>query len=88
MPEPTDVPCCLQTTEATPETRRGGVTVRLEPAGETRWFPSLNTVLQLLNRLNLRPGQALVIRDGGLLTQDRRLNHGDEILVRVVLSSG
>ncbi|MGE4552392.1 MAG: hypothetical protein AB7D57_04735 [Desulfovibrionaceae bacterium] len=64
------------------------MTVRLEPAGETRWFPALNTVLQLHNRLGLRPGQALVVRDGGLLTPDRRLHHGDEVLVRTVISSG
>ena len=64
------------------------ISVSIEPDGEVREFPSLNTVLQLLNKLNLTPTQALVIRQGGLLTPDRKLAQGDEILVRRVVSSG
>lgn len=64
------------------------IVVRIEPDGEVREFPSLNTVLQLLNRLDLTPTQALVIREGGLLTPDRKLAQGDEILVRTVVSRG
>ena len=64
------------------------ITVRIEPDGEVREFPSLNTVLQLLNKLSLFPTQALVIRGGELLTPDRKLKQGDGIVVRKVVSSG
>ena len=64
------------------------ITVHMEPGGEVREFHSLNTVLGLMNKLGLKPGEALIIRDGALLTSDRRLRHGDRIEVRSVISSG
>ncbi len=64
------------------------VTVHVEPDGETLTFARLNTVLQLLNKLGLRPTQALVIRGRDLLTQDMPVGRDDEITVRKVISTG
>ena len=64
------------------------VTVRLEPEDKVLEFTSLNTVLQLLNKLGLHQTDALVIRDGQLLTQDLRIRKGDEITIRKVISVG
>lgn len=64
------------------------IVVRLEPEGKTLTFDRLNTALQLLNRLGLGPGEALVARGGQLLTPDRKLVQGDELTVRVVVSRG
>lgn len=64
------------------------ITVRIEPGGEEKTFERLNTVLQLLNRLGLRPTEALVIRDGRMLTPDLKLRRDDVITVRVVVSAG
>ncbi len=64
------------------------IRIRVEPQGEVLEFPSLNTVLQLLNKLGLTATQALVIRQDSLLTPDRKLAQGDEIVVRKVISAG
>ncbi len=48
----------------------------------------VRTVRKLLNVLNLRETDALVIRGDELLTSDRHLDNGDEILVRPVRSRG
>lgn len=64
------------------------ITVRLESENRELTFPKLNTVLQLLRRLNLGLNAALVIRGGELLTPDRRLEPGDVIVVRRVTSRG
>lgn len=64
------------------------ITVRLEPEGRELQFPRLNTVLQLLRKLNLGLNSALVIRNGELLTPDRHLEPGDAITVRRVSSRG
>jgi sulfur carrier protein len=64
------------------------ITVDVQPENETLEFGSLNTVLQLLNRLDLRPTEALVIRDGKLLTADRKLHQGDALVVKKVISAG
>lgn len=64
------------------------ITVLMEPKGETLTLPRHKTVLQLLNKLGLRQGTVLVIRDGGLLTQDREIAAGDHITIRTVVSSG
>jgi sulfur carrier protein len=64
------------------------IVVRVEPEGSELSFERLNTVLQLLNRLGIRPGSALVIREGELLTPDRKLGPGDMIIVRKVGSRG
>jgi sulfur carrier protein len=62
--------------------------VRLEPESEDLTLPKPNTVLQLLNRLNLGRTQALVIRNGELLTPDRRVQDGDHLEIRKVTSAG
>ncbi len=64
------------------------ITVVSEPAGGTREMPRPKTVAQLLNRLGIRQGTALVIRDGELLTPDRRIEPGETITVRSVVSRG
>ena len=64
------------------------ITVRLQPQGKELTMPRPKTALQLLNKLGLRRGSALVIRDNGLLTPDREILPGDTLIVRVVTSSG
>ncbi len=64
------------------------VEVKLEPQDKIITFNKINTVLQLLNKLELRHTDALVIRDGELLTQDRKVEKDDKITVRTVISVG
>ncbi len=64
------------------------ITVLLQPEGKTFDMPRPKTVLQLLHRLDIRPGSALVIREGSLLTPDRAILPGESLTVRVVTSSG
>ncbi|MCC8194155.1 MAG: hypothetical protein LIP28_05880, partial [Deltaproteobacteria bacterium] len=64
------------------------ITVVLEPEGGMREMPRPKTVAQLCDRLDVRQGSALVIRDGELLTPDRRIETGDTIIVRSVVSRG
>ena len=64
------------------------ISVTLEPQGKTLDMPRLKTVRQLLQKLALRQGTVLVIRDGGLLTHDREIRPGDAITIRTVVSSG
>lgn len=64
------------------------VTVHLEPAGDTVVIPKAKSALQVLKKLGLRPTAALVIRGNELLTPDRALSPGDELRIRVVMSSG
>lgn len=64
------------------------ITVNFEPGGKTKTLPRPRTVTQLLNRLNLKAGGVLVIRDGGLLTPDREILPDDVITLRSVVSSG
>jgi sulfur carrier protein len=64
------------------------ISLRLEPDNENFSLPKPNTVLQLLNRLGLGRTQALVVRDGELLTPDRRIHDNDHIEVRKVTSAG
>ncbi len=51
-------------------------------------LPRTKTVLQLLHKIGVRRGTALVIRDGQLLTPDREVLPGDTITVRIVTSMG
>lgn len=51
-----------------------------------RW--KVKTVKRLLEELNLTQGTALVARGQELLTPDRGIYSGDEILVRKVTSAG
>lgn len=64
------------------------IKVKFFPEGKEIEIEKKLTVKQLLKRLNLLPGTALVIRDGKLLTSDIVLKEGDEIEIRVVTSRG
>ncbi|QLA15427.1 hypothetical protein [Desulfolutivibrio sulfoxidireducens] len=64
------------------------ITIHLEPKKSTLTFPRINTVLQLLGKLNLKTNDALIIRGDELLTPDRRIHPGDIITVRLVMSRG
>ena len=64
------------------------ITVLMQPEEKTMELPRPKTVLQLLGRLGIRRGSALVIREGGLLTPDREILPGDHITIRTVTSSG
>ena len=69
-------------------TKPYGVTVTLQPQNETLTVKA-RSVRQLLNIVKAQPATVLVIRGGTeLLTPDRKLSHGDEIIVRTVVSSG
>lgn len=68
-------------------TRPYGVTVTLQPQNETRTVKA-RSVRQLLNIVKASPTTVLVIRNNELLTSDRKLSHGDDIIVRTVVSSG
>lgn len=77
------------------EKKEATITLRLEPEQQTLEVPRPKTVLQLLNRLGLRPTSCLVIleaREAGderrLLTPDLKLSPGDSVTVRKVTSSG
>jgi len=64
------------------------ITVFVEPDNKTLTFQRHNTVLMLQQSLGLRVNDALVIRGAVLLTPDSRLNDGDEIRIRKVISTG
>jgi len=65
------------------------IKVKFFPEGEKKVeIEKKLTVKQLLKRLDLLPGTALVIRDKQLLTSDTVLKEGDEIEIRVVTSRG
>jgi sulfur carrier protein len=64
------------------------ITVYVEPENETLTFVRHSTVLRLQDQMGLRVNDALVIRGDMLLTPDDRLNDGDEIRIRKVMSTG
>jgi sulfur carrier protein len=64
------------------------ITVTLGTNNTPTTFEKIKTVLQLLNKLHLRVNDALVIRDGELLTPDRHLRPGDHVAIRPVVSRG
>ncbi|WP_419785173.1 hypothetical protein [Pseudodesulfovibrio sp.] len=64
------------------------ITVNLEPEGKEMQLSDIRSVLGLLNKLGLRHTMAIVARNGELLTPDRKLLHGDTLLVRKVTSAG
>jgi sulfur carrier protein len=64
------------------------ITVTLGDGKTPVAYEKIKTVLQLLSKLNLRVNDALVIRDGELLTPDRHLRHDDHVIVRPVVSRG
>ncbi|XXJ20509.1 hypothetical protein ACR42D_13440 [Desulfovibrio caledoniensis] len=64
------------------------IIVNLEPDGKRIELDNTRSVLAVLNKLRLRSTMAIVVRDGELLTSDRKLFHGDELMVRKVTSAG
>lgn len=64
------------------------VYVTLEPDNVQKTVTKVRSVQGVLNRLGFRYTEVLVIRDGGLLTQDLPVNDGDELIVRTVISRG
>ena len=64
------------------------ITVRLEPENRELTFERVRTVMQLLHKVERKPGRALVIRDGELLTPDLALRDNDVVVVRDVGSRG
>lgn len=64
------------------------VTVTLEPDGEVIELANTKSVIAVLNRLKLRSTMAIVVRDGELLTPDRKLHMNDKLMVRKVTSAG
>lgn len=64
------------------------ITVRLEPENKEFTMDRPGTVALLLLKVGRKPGRALVIRDGGLLTPDLNLRDGDHVTVRDVGSRG
>ncbi|MGX9366288.1 hypothetical protein ACTVJH_09615 [Desulfoplanes sp. PS50] len=64
------------------------VEVTIEPDNIRHSFPKINSVLQLLNRIDRKPGNVLVIREGELLTPDQKIGPSDTLIVRDVVSRG
>lgn len=64
------------------------ISVLLQPGDKHLTLPRPKTARQLLAALGLREETALVARGGELLTPDRGIYPGEEILVRKVASSG
>lgn len=64
------------------------ITVHIEPQNKELTVDRARTVTQLLTRIGRKPGRALVIREGQLLTPDLNLRDGDVITVRDVGSKG
>ena len=62
--------------------------ILIEPENEAADIGRASTVLNLLKKLQLRPNQAIVIRNGELLTPDRKLDREDRIIVRKIVSRG
>ena len=64
------------------------VSVFLQPEEKELTLPRPKNAQQLLQALGLRACTALVAREGELLTPDRAIYAGDQLLVRKVTSSG
>ncbi|SHN59548.1 hypothetical protein [Desulfovibrio litoralis] len=65
------------------------ITLTILPSDKTQEFPRPKTVLQLFNKLGLRAGMALAIRNNTeLLTPDDRILTNDHITIRKVISEG
>ena len=64
------------------------ITVNLEPDGKEIKLPNTRSVAAVFNKLKLRSTMAIVVRDGELLTSDRKLRNGETIMVRKVTSAG
>ena len=77
-----------RTRSGRPERVPPTVTVLVQPEETRLVLPRPKTARQLLAALRLREETALVARDGELLTPDRQILPGDDLLVRTVTSSG
>jgi sulfur carrier protein ThiS len=62
--------------------------MRVTYRGKHWLFEKPLTVLQVLKHVDLIPENVLVIRDGKLLTEDKKLMPGDEIKIVSVISGG
>ncbi len=62
--------------------------ILIEPENQWADIDRASTVLNLLKKLELRPNQAVVIRNGELLTPDRKIDPEDSIVVRKIASRG
>ena len=51
-------------------------------------FDESMTVRQMLKRVDLLPESVLVVRNGKLVTEDQRLEPGDEVKIVSVISGG
>ena len=71
-----------------PEHTGSRIVVLLQPEEKYLSLPRPKTSRQLLAALGLAEETALVARNGVLLTPDRHIWPGDEVLVRKVASSG
>lgn len=60
----------------------------LQPEEKEISLPKVKSVRALLNKLNLYPTQALIIREGRLLTPDEKIYPTDIIIVRQITSRG
>ncbi len=85
----TDISHSQQEVRVAEETRKPAVVhVLLQPEDKHLEIPKVKTARQLLAALSLREETALVARGDELLTPDRHIWPGDQILVRKVTSSG
>ena len=64
------------------------ITIYMDPGDRKMTIPWPKTVGQLLKKLELQEGTALVARDGKLLTPDRHIWPDDAIYIRIVISRG
>ena len=71
-----------------PEHTGARVSVLVQPEEKHLSMPRPKTSRQLLAALGLAEETALVVREGQLLTPDRHIWPGDNLLVRKVASSG
>lgn len=71
-----------------PEHTGARVLVHVQPGEDWLSLPRPKLARQLLQALGLEEECALVARGGELLTPDRQIWPGDELLVRKVASSG
>ncbi|WP_291321230.1 hypothetical protein [Desulfonatronospira sp.] len=62
--------------------------ILIEPDNKMVHIERSGNVINLLKKLELRPNQAIVIRENELLTPDRMLDEEDKIVVRKIASRG
>ncbi len=62
--------------------------MHVEYRRQTWKFEERLTVYQLLKKLNLLPGEVLVICNGKLVTEDHHLEPGNQVKIVPVISGG